>query len=123
MRRIAAVLLIATSAWLLYQSREPLIGGVGDQDLMARVMSHIGDINFTLPVLGGVLGLLGGLLVLFGGPAGAAISMIGGMVAAGFAVYAGKPFWTAQSPIWYSEAAIGVVILALAGAAALLGRK
>src|SRR5262245_14791049 len=106
MRRIAAVLLIATSAWLLYQSREPLLG---DQDLMARVMSHIGDINFTLPVLGGVLGLLGGLLVLFGGPAGAAIAMIGGMVAAGFAVYAGKPFWTPQSPIWYSEAAIGVV--------------
>lgn len=122
MRRIAAVLLIAASAWLLYQSREPLLGP-GDQDLMARVMAHVGDINFALPVLGGLLGLVGGLLVLFGGPAGAAISMLGGMVAAGFAVYAGKPFWTPQSPIWYSEAAIGVVMLALAGTAAILGRK
>ena len=122
MRRIAAVLLIATSAWLLYQSREPLLGP-GDGDLIARFMEHVGDINFILPVVGGVLGLLGGLLVLFGGPAGAAIAMVGGMVAAGFAVYAGKPFWTADSSIWYSEAAIGVVMLALAGTAAILGRK
>lgn len=122
MRRIAAVLLIATSAWLLYQSREPLLGP-GDGDLVSRFMAHLGDINFILPVAGGVLGLLGGLLVLFGGPAGAAISMVGGMVAAGFAVYAGKPFWTADSSIWTSEAAIGVVMLILAGAAAILGRR
>lgn len=122
MRRIAAVLLIATSAWLLYQSREALLNPP-EMDLVQRLMSHAGDINFLLPVIGGLLGLIGGLLVLFGGPAGAAISMIGGMVAAGFAVYAGKPFWTADSAIWYSEAAIGVVMLALAGTAALLGRK
>jgi hypothetical protein len=122
MRRIAAVLLIATSVWLLYQTREQLVGAAGEQ-LMDRVMASIGNMNFLLPAVGGALGLAGGLLVLFGGPAGAAISMIGGMVAAGFAVYAGKPFWTADSAIWYSEAAIGVVILALAGIAAILGRK
>jgi hypothetical protein len=122
MRRIAAVLLIATSAWLLYQSREALLNPP-EMDLVQRFMSHVGDINFLLPVMGGLLGLIGGLLVLFGGPAGAAISMVGGMVAAGFAVYAGKPFWTAESSIWYSEAAIGVVMLALAGTAAILGRK
>ena len=122
MRRIAAVLLIATSAWLLYQTREHL-GGAADAQFIDRVMASLGDLNFMLPAVGGVLGLLGGMLVLLGGPAGAAISMVGGLVAAGFAVYAGKPFWTADSAIWYSEAAIGVVILALAGIAAILGRR
>ena len=122
MRRIAAVLLIATSAWLLYQTREQLAGPV-DAQLLDRLMDSFGNINFLLPAIGGALGLIGGLLVLFGGVGGAAISMIGGMVAAGFAVYAGKPFWTADSAVWYSEAAIGVVMLALAGTAAILGRK
>ena len=122
MRRIAAVLLIATSAWLLYQTREHL-GGAADAQLLDRVMASLGNLNFILPAVGSVLGLLGGMLVLLGGPAGAAISMIGGLVAAGFAVYAGRPFWTSESAIWYSEAAIGVVMLALAGTAAILGRK
>jgi hypothetical protein len=122
MRRIAAVLLIATSAWLLYQTREHL-GGAASEQFVDRVMASLGDMNFLLPALGGALGLVGGLLVLFGGVGGAAISLIGGMVAAGFAVYAGKPFWTADSPIWLSEAAIGIVMLALAGIAAILGRR
>ena len=122
MRRIAAVLLIATYAWLLYQTREHL-GGAADAQLIDRVMATLGDLNFKLNAVGGVLGLLGGMLVLLGGPAGAAISMIGGLVAAGFDVYSGRPFWSSDSSIWFSEASFGVVMLAVAGAAAILGRK
>lgn len=121
LRRVAALLLIASSGWLLYQTTDHFIGaemtGLSD-----RFFSKLSDVNFILPAIGGVLGLLGGLIVLFGGVGGAALALVGGVIAAGFSLYIGKSFWTGSLDIWNNEAVVGLAILILAGLAALMGR-
>ena len=121
LRRVAALLLIATSGWLLYQTTEHFVG-IGMEGLTDRLLKKIGDVDFVLPSVGGVLGLLGGLVVLFGGVGGAALALVGGVIAAGFSLYVGKAFWTGSLDIWNNEAIVGLTILILAGLAALMGR-
>jgi len=121
LRRVAALLLIATSGWLLYQTTEHFIG-IEIEGLTDRFVKKIGDVNFVLPAIGGVLGLLGGLVVLFGGVGGAALALVGGVIAAGFSLYIGKSFWTGSLDIWNNEAVVGLTILILAALAALMGR-
>ena len=120
MRRLAAILLILTSGWLLYQSSEHF-AAVGQLNF-EQLIRQSGNLNFMLPAAGGLLGLLGGLIVLFGGVGGAVLAMIGGVVAAGFAIYIGKPLWSGDWQIWNNEATVGLVMLILAGLAAVLGR-
>ena len=122
MRRIAALLLIASSGWLLYQTTEQFVG-LAQVGMLDRFIQQIGNVKFLLPAIGGLLGLLGGLVVFFGGVGGAAIAIMGGMVAAGFALYIGQSLLPpAGTAIWQSEAFVGLVILLLAGATALMGR-
>ncbi|MFZ4686592.1 MAG: hypothetical protein ACOYMK_13345 [Hyphomonadaceae bacterium] len=83
MRRVFAILLIATSGWLLYQTAIQNPGSV-ERLLWGNVLAHSKDLAFVMPALGGALGLLGGLTVLFNGPGGAALAMAGGLAAAGF---------------------------------------
>ncbi len=122
MRRLAALLLIATSAWLLYQVIQEFIG-MSNLALDARFMRQLGNINFLVPAVGAVLGLLGGLVAFFGGVGGAALAMCGGVVAAGFFLYAGDPFWSGDWKVWKNEAAVGLAILILSGVAAIMGRR
>lgn len=83
MRRVFAILLIATSGWLLYQTAIQNPGSV-ERLLWGNVLAHSKDLAFVMPALGGALGLLGGLTVFFNGPGGAALAMAGGLAAAGF---------------------------------------
>jgi hypothetical protein len=122
MRRIAALLLIASSGWLLYQTTEQFVG-LAQFGLLDRFVQQIGNAKFLLPAIGGLLGLLGGLIVFFGGVGGAAIAIVGGMVAAGFSLYIGQSILPpAGTTIWQSEAFVGLAILLIAGIAALMGR-
>jgi hypothetical protein len=123
MRRIAALLLIASSGWLLYQTTQH-IGGVSQISLSDRFLLELGNMNFLLPAIGGLLGVLGGLIVFFGGVGGAAIAIMGGVLAAGFSLYVGKSLIPAEgTEIWQNEAIVGLAILILAGLAALMGRE
>ncbi len=117
MRRIAALLLVVTSGWLLYQTSEAFIGqgSVMSTDLFRTISNP----KIFVPLAGGFMGLLGGLLVFFGGAGGAAIALIGGLLSAGFALSIGQKF-TGQ--IWENELAVGLVMLGLAACAALMGR-
>jgi hypothetical protein len=121
MRRLAALLLILTSLWLLYQTSDHFVGLPGN-----RVSTELGrsftSPAFLLPLMGGLLGLAGGLIMFFRGAGGAAIAMIGGVVAAGFSLYIGRTLNADGLRFWESEVAVGVIMLALAVAAAFLGR-
>jgi len=119
-RRIAALLLIATSGWLLYQTAIGKLGGI-DYLLSDRMVHQLGDMSFVLPMAGGLLGLMGGLIIFLGGPGGAAIAMIGGVVVAGFAVSLKEQFHLLR--FWENELAVGASILALAGITAVIGRN
>jgi hypothetical protein len=122
LRRIAALLLIASSGWLLYQTTEHFVGLTG-AGLTDRLLGALSEMKFLLPAIGGLLGLLGGLIVFFGGVGGAAIAIIGGLVAAGFSIYVGQSFIPAAgTDIWKNEALVGLSILILAGVAAIMGR-
>lgn len=120
MRRIAALLLIATSGWLLYQTAGHFVG-LSLEDVAENFGRELGNPDFLAPALGGTLGLIGGLIAFFGGPGGAAIAMIGGMAIAGFALTLNPSFEIAR--LWENEAAVGIAILVLAGLTALLGRN
>lgn len=120
MRRIAALLLIATSGWLLYQTMGHFVG-LSPSALYENFARELGNPAFLLPALGGTLGLAGGLIAFFGGPGGAAIAMIGGIAVAGFAFTLHQSFEIAR--IWENEAAVGITMLILAGLTALLGRN
>ena len=85
LRRIVALLLIASSGWLLYQTADNYLGGIGSL-LSDRAVHQLSQTAFVVPAIGGALGLMGGLIVFFGGPGGAALAMLGGVAAAGFAV-------------------------------------
>lgn len=120
LRRIAALLLIASSGWLLYQTANHYLGGI-DYILSERMVQQLGQPKFLVPAIGGALGLFGGLIVFFGGPGGAAIAMIGGVAAAGFAMTVKQHFDIAR--FWENELAVGVTILVLAGITAITGRN
>jgi hypothetical protein len=121
-RRLAALLLIASSGWLLYQTTEHFVG-LSQIGLADRLIGALGEMKFLLPSVGGLLGLLGGLIVFFGGVGGAAIAIIGGLVAAGFSIYVGQSFIPAAGQdVWRNEALVGLAILLLAGVAAIMGR-
>jgi hypothetical protein len=83
MRRLFALLLIATSGWLLYQTANTHLGGA-ERLFSSDVLKHRDDLAFVMPAVGGALGLLGGLTVFFNGPGGAALAMVGGLAVAGF---------------------------------------
>lgn len=119
MRRLIALLLIAASGWLLYQTSEVFIGSTS-QSMSADLWRTLSNPRVILPLAGGFMGLLGGLIAFFGGAGGAAIAMIGGLVAAGVSLYLGASF--SGREIWNNEAVVGIVILVLSGVAALIGR-
>jgi hypothetical protein len=78
-----ALLLIATSGWLLYQTATHHLGSVAAL-FSDDVLAHKDDMAFVMPAAGGALGLLGGLTVFFNGPGGALLAMMGGIAVAGF---------------------------------------
>jgi hypothetical protein len=78
-----ALLLIATSGWLLYQTATHHLGSVAAL-FSDEVLAHKDDMAFVMPAAGGALGLLGGLTVFFNGPGGALLAMMGGVAVAGF---------------------------------------
>ncbi len=120
MRRLIALLLIAASGWMLYQSSEGLTG-LSNMGLSPEMWRTISNPRVILPLAGGFMGLLGGLIAFFGGAGGAAIAMIGGLVSAGVSLYLGEAF--IGRDVWNNEAVVGVSILVLAGLAALIGRN
>jgi hypothetical protein len=119
LRRIAALLLIATSTWLLFQTRDHFLDG---GSLLTRLTNEIDNPYFFGPAIGGVLGLAGGLIAFFGGVGGATIAFLGGLTSAGLAVYLGQQLMPPDFRIWESETSVGVTILALAAIAASMGR-
>ena len=120
LRRVVALLLIASSGWLLYQAAHDYLGGI-DYLLSERAVHQLGQTGFVVPAIGGVLGLLGGLIIVFGGPGGAAIAMLGGVAAAGFAMSLKQPFDVSR--FWENELAVGIAILVLAALTAVMGRN
>ncbi len=120
LRRIVALLLIASSGWLLYQVADQYLGGI-DYILSERLAHQLGQPKFLIPAIGGALGLFGGLIVFLGGPGGAAIAMIGGVAAAGFAMTLKQHFDITR--IWENELAVGITMLVLAGITAITARN
>jgi hypothetical protein len=121
LRRITALLLVASSAWLFHQTTHDLFDPSRGA-FVEQLTQAVGEWRVLVPAIGGVLGLFGGLLVLFGGVGGAFMALVGGALAAGFALYIGKSVWTGRLDIWNNEAAVGLVMLILAGLAAVMGR-
>jgi hypothetical protein len=121
MRRLAALLIIAAAGWLLVRTTGQFIGltELGDMDKLLPLASNP---DFVVPVIGGLFGLAGGVIVLFGGVGGAMLAMVGGVVAAGFAIYLEKPFWTGDWRLWENDIMVGFGLLFLAGLAAILSR-
>ena len=111
MRRVFAILLIAMSGWLLYQTVIHNPGSV-ERLFSGDVLAHRYDLAFVMPVLGGVLGLLGGLTVLFNGPGGAALAMAGGLAAAGFTLTVKQTF--ELDHLLDNELVVGACIVMLA---------
>jgi len=111
MRRFFALLLIATSGWLLYQTATHHLGSV-EQLFSGDVLAHRNDLAFVMPALGGALGLLGGLTVFFNGPGGAALAMAGGLAAAGFTLTLKQTFEIDN--LLDNELLVGTCILMLA---------
>jgi hypothetical protein len=117
-RRIAALLLIATSAWLLYQATESFIGPHGR--ISADLHLVISNPRVWAPMAGGLLGLLGGLMAFFGGGGGGAVALIGALIAAMFSltIAGGRP-----AKIWEDEGVVGLTMLVLALAAMFAKRE
>jgi hypothetical protein len=111
MRRVFAILLIAASGWLLYQTAIQHLGSV-ERLFSGKVLAHKDDLAFLMPALGGALGLLGGLTVFFNGPGGAAIAMAGGLAAAGFTLTLKQTF--ELDHVLDNELVVGACILMLA---------
>lgn len=120
MRRLFALLLIATSGWLLYQTATIHLGSI--ENLFSREMLAQSDnMKFMVPAVGSLMGLLGGLTVFFGGPGGAAIALLGGVGVSGFAIALKETF--DLKDFWHNEMAVGVVMLMLAGMTASISRR
>lgn len=111
MRRIFALMLIATSGWLLYRTANEWLGGV-DHLLGPKAAGLLDNPAFVFPMLGSALGLLGGLTVFFKGPGGALLAILGGVSVAGFALNIDQTLELAH--FWDNQLAVGVVILMLA---------
>ncbi len=111
MRRVFAILLIAASGWLLYQTAIQHLGSV-ERLFSGEALAHKADLAFLMPALGGALGLLGGLTVFFNGPGGAAIAMAGGLAAAGFTLTLKQTF--ELDHLLDNELVVGACILMLA---------
>jgi hypothetical protein len=120
MRRLAALLIMAAAGWVLVRTTGHFIGlsELGDVDRLVPLLSNP---DFVVPVIGGLFGLAGGVIVLFGGVGGAMLAMVGGVVAAGFAFYLEKPFWTGWH-VWENDILVSLGLLLLAGLTAILGR-
>lgn len=112
MRRVFALLLIATSGWLLYQTANEHLGSAERLFSTGDVMAHRDDMSFVMPTLGGVLGLLGGLTVFFNGPGGAALAVIGGIAVAGFTLTLKQTFELEH--VLDNEMVVGATMLMLA---------
>jgi hypothetical protein len=119
MRRVFALLLIATSGWLLYQTATHHLGSV-ERLFSGDVLAHRNDLAFVMPAVGGALGLLGGLTVFFNGPGGAALAMAGGLAAAGFTLTLKQTF--ELDHILGNELVVGVCILMLAAVTGSISR-
>lgn len=119
MRRLFALLLIATSGWLLYQTANHHLGGI-ERLFSDDVLEHRNDMSFVMPALGGALGLLGGLTVFFNGPGGAALAMAGGLAVAGFTLTLKQTF--ELDHILDNELAVGATMLMLAAMAGSISR-
>ncbi len=121
MRRLVALLLIATSAWMLYQLawRHHGFGEIGLVEMLRREYANP---DFAYPAIAAVLGVGGGMIALIGGVGGAAIAMIGGVIAAGYAMYVGGLVWTGDWRLWENQTILSIALLSLAGVVALLGR-
>ena len=111
MRRIFALMLIATSGWLLYRTANEWLGGV-DHLLGLKAAGLLDEPAFMVPMIGSMLGLLGGLTVFFGGPGGAMIAIAGGVGVAGFALNIDQTL--ELDHFWDNQLAVGVVMLMLA---------
>lgn len=120
MRRLIALLLVASSGWLLFRT------GVAFVDFERIDTGHVLDLamnlNFIVPAFGGVLVLVGGLIVLVGGVGGAMLAIIGGAAAAGFGFYLEQPVWNGSFRFWENDLQLGVAMLVLAAIASILGR-
>lgn len=119
MRRIFALMLIATSGWLLYRTANEWLGGVGHL-LSPKATSLLDDPAFMFPMAGSLLGLLGGLTVFFRGPGGALIAIAGGVAVAGFALNIDQT--VELDHFWDNQLAVGVVMLMLAAMAGSMSR-
>jgi len=119
MRRIFALLLIATSGWLLYQTATDQLGGV-DHLLTQAALAQSDNPRFMFPAVGGLLGLLGGLTVFFGGPGGAMLALIGAVAVSGFALTLKETF--ELDHFLDNEMAVGVTMLMLAAMAGSMTR-
>jgi hypothetical protein len=120
MRRLFALLLIAASGWLLYQTANTHLGGA-ERLFSSDVLAHRDDLGFVMPAIGGALGLLGGLTVFFNGPGGAALAMVGGLAVAGFTLTLKQTFELGN--ILDNELVVGASMLMLAIMTASISRK
>ena len=120
MRRLFALLLIATSGWLLHQTVGHNLAGVG-HSFWRELASQAEKPAFLVPTIGGALGLLGGLTIFFGGPGGASLALIGGVAVAGFALTLNETFKLDQ--FWDNELTVGVIMLMLATMTASINRE
>lgn len=112
MRRLFALLLIATSGWLLYQTANEHLGSFERLFWTSEVLAHQDDMAFVMPALGGLLGMLGGLTVFFNGPGGAALAVIGGVAVAGFTITLKQTF--ELDHVLDNELVVGATMLMLA---------
>ena len=121
MRRLAALLIMAAAGWVLVRTTGQFIGltELGDVD---RLLPLLSNPDFVVPVIGGLFGLIGGVIVLLGGVGGAMLAIVGGVVAAGFAIYLEKPFWPDDWRLWENDIVVGLGLLIVAGIAAITGR-
>jgi hypothetical protein len=120
MRRLFALMLIATSGWLLYRTSNDYVGGV--EQLLSRDLAfYLDEPRFLFPFVGSAMGLLGGLTAFFGGPGGAMLALGGGVSVAGFALSFDETMDLAH--IWDDQLAVGVLMLMLAAMAASITRR
>ena len=118
MRRILSLVLIVASSWMLYKVLAPF----GDVDAlqMTSAISHaMGDADFIVAFLGGVLGLLGGITVFLGGAGGATIALCGGLLAASFSMLSGHSLAIPDMRFWENDVLVAIGMVAIAAWATL----
>ena len=121
MRRLTALVLFAVSLWLIDHTCHVVLGA-DVSAMVAHLPSRAGDPSFLFPVGGGLFGAIGGLIILFGGPGGAALAMLGGVIATGYAFYADQPFAVPGMRVWESDVLVSLALLFLGSCAAVMAR-